>query len=124
MAIKINKCTNIPIIITENGIADKTDKNRGPFIIAHIEQVKRAINDGINIIGYLHWSLIDNYEWQEGYNPEGKFGLLYIDHKNSDFKRSITKAAKIYSFIIKESLQTNEKINSSAIIDARKILGV
>ena len=59
MAIKINKCTNVPIIITENGIADKTDKNRSPFIIAHIEQVKRAINDGINIIGYLHWSLID-----------------------------------------------------------------
>jgi beta-glucosidase len=122
MAIKINKCTNVPIIITENGIADKTDKNRGPFIIAHLEQVKRAINDGINIIGYLHWSLIDNYEWQEGYNPEGKFGLLYIDHKNSDFKRSITKAAKIYSFIIKESLKTNEQINTSAITDAKKIL--
>ena len=99
-------------------------KNRGPFIISHLEQVKRAINDGINIIGYLHWSLIDNYEWQEGYNPEGKFGLLYIDHKNSDFKRSITKGANIYSFIIKESLKTNEQINTSAIIDAKKILGV
>ena len=64
------------------------------------------------------------YEWQEGYNLEGKFGLLYIDHKNSDLKRSITKAAKIYSFIIKESLKTNEQINNSAIIDAKKILGV
>ncbi|MGZ5510994.1 MAG: family 1 glycosylhydrolase [Nitrososphaeraceae archaeon] len=124
MAIKINKCTNLPIIITENGIADKNDKNRGPFIITHLEQVRRAINEGINIIGYLHWSLLDNYEWQEGYRQEGKFGLLYIDHKNSNFKRSITKGAKIYSFIIKESLKANEKINSSAIIEAQKTFGV
>ena len=124
MAIKINKCTHIPIIITENGIADKNDKNRGPFIITHLEQVRRAINEGINIIGYLHWSLLDNYEWHEGYRQEGKFGLLYIDHENSDFKRSVTNGAKIYSFIIKESLKANEKINSSAIIDAQKTFGV
>ena len=123
MALKINKCTNIPIIITENGIADKNDKNRGPFIITHLEQVRRAIKEGINIIGYLHWSLLDNYEWQEGYRQEGKFGLLYIDHKNSDFKRSVTKGAKIYSFIIKESLKANEKIDSSAIIEAQKTFG-
>ena len=116
-----NKCTNIPILITENGIADKNDKNRASFIIAHIEQVRRAIKDGINITGYLHWSLIDNYEWQEGYNPEGKFGLLYIDHKNFDLKRSVTNGAKIYSFIIKESLNSNdEKINNSAITEAKK----
>ena len=123
MALKINKCTNIPIIITENGIADKNDKNRGPFIITHLEQARRAIKEGIDIIGYLHWSLLDNYEWQEGYNPEGKFGLLYIDHENSDFKRSVTNGAKIYSFIIKESLKANEKINSSALIEAQKTFG-
>ena len=124
MSKKINKkCTNIPIIITENGIADKNDRNRGWFIIAHLEQVRRAINDGINIIGYMHWSLLDNYEWQEGYNPEGKFGLLYIDHKNSDFKRLIKNSAKTYSFIIKESLYSNEKVNTSAIIEAKKTFG-
>jgi beta-glucosidase len=125
MAKKINsKCTNIPLIITENGIADKNDKNRGPFIIAHLEQVRRAINDGINIIGYLHWSLLDNYEWQEEYRPEGKFGLLYIDLENSDFKRLMTNGAKIYSFIIKESLNSNEKISNFAITEARKIFGL
>ena len=79
MAIKIhNKCTTIPIIITENGIANKNDRDRGSFIIAHLEQLGRAINDGINIIGYLHWSLLDNYELQEGYNPEGKFGYCIL----------------------------------------------
>ena len=124
MAIKINKCTNIPIIITENGIADKNDINRGPFIITHLEQVRRAIKEGIDIIGYLHWSLLDNYEWQEGYRQEGKFGLLHIDHNNSVFKRSITKGAKIYSFIIKESLKANEKINSSAIMKAQNFWSI
>jgi beta-glucosidase/6-phospho-beta-glucosidase/beta-galactosidase len=126
MSKKINKkSTTIPIIITENGIADKNDRNRGSFIIAHLEQVRKAINDGINIIGYLHWSLLDNYEWQEGYNPEGKFGLLYIDHQNSDLKRSVTNGAKIYSFIITESMNSNvERINNSAIIEAKKSFGL
>jgi beta-glucosidase/6-phospho-beta-glucosidase/beta-galactosidase len=53
---------NIPILITENGIADKSDRYRAPFIIAHLQQIKQAIDNGANIIGYLHWSLMDNYE--------------------------------------------------------------
>jgi beta-glucosidase/6-phospho-beta-glucosidase/beta-galactosidase len=52
---------NKPIIITENGIADKSDRYRAPFIIAHLQQIKQAIDNDANIIGYLHWSLIDNY---------------------------------------------------------------
>ena len=124
MSKKINKkCTNIPIIITENGIADKNDKTRASFIIAHLEQIKRAINDGINITGYLHWSLLDNYEWQEGYKQESKFGLLYIDYERSNYKRSITNGAKIYSFIIKESLHGSEKVSKSAIIRAKENFG-
>jgi len=57
---------------------------------------------------------------QDSFHP----GYYILITKNSDFKRSITKAAKIYSFIIKESLKTNEQINTSAITDAKKILGV
>ena len=56
-----------PIFVTENGIADKHDSYRAPFIVAHIQQIKRAIDDGANVIGYLHWSLMDNYEWQVSY---------------------------------------------------------
>ena len=104
IVMRIKKHMDIPIMITENGIADKNDRYRGPFIIAHIEQIRAAINEGVNIIGYLHWSLLDNYEWHEGYREEGKFGLLSIDHKNSNFKRSVTKGAEIYSLIINQSV--------------------
>ena len=110
-------------MITENGIADKNDRYRGPFIIAHIEQIRAAINEGVNIIGYLHWSLLDNYEWHEGYREEGKFGLLSIDHKNSNFKRSVTKGAEIYSLIINQSVLSNEKISGSAIEETKKNFG-
>ena len=77
-----------PIFVTENGIADKDDKYRGPFIVAHIEQIKRAIDNGADIIGYLHWSLMDNYEWQESYRSEAKFGLFKIDIDSSKNNRA------------------------------------
>jgi len=68
-----------PILVTENGIADKHDRYRAPFVVAHIQQIKRAIDNGAHVLGYLHWSLVDNYEWQESYRPEAKFGLFRID---------------------------------------------
>jgi beta-glucosidase len=73
-----------PIFVTENGIADKDDKYRAPFIVAHIQQIKRAIDNGANVIGYLHWSLMDNYEWQESYRPEAKFELFRIDNDSKN----------------------------------------
>jgi beta-glucosidase/6-phospho-beta-glucosidase/beta-galactosidase len=71
-----------PIFITENGIAYKSNRYSAPFIIAHLQQVKRAVDEGANVIGYLHWSLMDNYEWLESCRPEAKFGLFYIDHSS------------------------------------------
>ena len=103
---------NKPVFITENGIADKSDRYRAPFIVAHLQQVKRAITDGADVIGYLHWSLTDNYEWQEAYNPEAKFGLFRIDRKIGDgqsgFNRQITKGAEAFKLIIEKSLAQNE----------------
>ena len=58
---------NKPVFITENGVADKSDEYRAPFIVAHLQQIKRAIDEGADAVGYLHWSLMDNYEWQWGY---------------------------------------------------------
>jgi beta-glucosidase len=103
-----NNFKNIPIFVTENGIADKSDNLRAPFIIAHLKQLRQAMHDGANIIGYLHWSLIDNYEWHEKYNPEGKFGLFRIDYDNQNYERSITKAATALKLIIEETLYSKE----------------
>lgn len=83
---KINNYqSNIPIIVTENGIAlndqinDNSiqDSQRIAFYQSHLEQVLKAKNEGIDIQGYFAWSLLDNFEWAEGYYP--RFGLIHVD---------------------------------------------
>jgi beta-glucosidase len=122
---KIKKQYDKPIMIAENGIADKSDKYRAQFIIAHLRQVRRAINDGANIIGYLHWSLMDNYEWQEGFRPEGKFGLFRINYNEYDPIRNPTTGGQALKFIIEESLKENEYglVSDSAITKAEEKFG-
>ena len=104
LIMKIKNQWNKPVFITENGIADKFDRYRAPFIVAHLEQVRRTISDSADVIGYLHWSLMDNYEWLESYRPEAKFGLLHIDHSKGDFHRQMTKGAEALKLIIEESI--------------------
>jgi beta-glucosidase len=104
-----------PVFVTENGVADKSDRYRAPFIVAHLQEIKRAITDGADVIGYLHWSFMDNYEWQEAYRPESKFGLFRIDRKtldgHPDFDRRITKGAEAFKLIIEKSTTRGEGEN-------------
>jgi len=51
----------------ENGIADDTDKQRPSYIVEHLAQVHRALREGVPILGYYHWSFVDNFEWREGF---------------------------------------------------------
>ena len=121
---------NIPILITENGIADKSDKYRAPFMTAHLQQIKQALDNGANIIGYLHWSLVDNYEWHESYRPESKFGLFSIDCEarmnNADFNRQMTNGAEAFGLIIKGSFAQNKDgvISDSAISKSKDKFGI
>jgi beta-glucosidase/6-phospho-beta-glucosidase/beta-galactosidase len=69
----------IPVLIAENGTAERVDRNRAAYITAHIEAVKRAQADGVPVLGYLHWSISDNWEWIDGYRPEARFGLFSVD---------------------------------------------
>lgn len=73
------KQLGIPIIITENGLADSKDSQRPKFLLSHLAQIWQAIEEGIPVRGYMHWSLIDNFEWIEGYEP--RFGLMDADRK-------------------------------------------
>jgi len=68
----------LPIFITENGIADAADTLRPGFLLSHLGQVARAVKEGIDVRGYYHWSLLDNFEWSEGYTP--RFGLYALDY--------------------------------------------
>ena len=70
----------MPIMITENGIATSDDDERVSFIDTALEGVQKCISDGIPVIGYCHWSLIDNFEWQKGYALT--FGLCAVDRKS------------------------------------------
>jgi len=88
-----------PIYVTENGVADAEDKLRAKFIVDHLRWIHKAIGEGANIRGYLHWSLLDNFEWAEGLLP--KFGLFEVDYKT--LERIPRKSAEIYSEICKNN---------------------
>lgn len=96
--VKLKECRR-PIIITENGLADRNDTHREWFIKETFKGIQKAINEGVDIQGYLHWSLIDNFEWDSGFWP--RFGLVEIDYKN-DYKRKVRESALKYSEMIKE----------------------
>lgn len=67
------------ILVTENGIATSDDTRRCEFIRRAMLGVSECVRDGINVVGYLHWSLLDNFEWQKGYAMT--FGLIAVDRK-------------------------------------------
>ena len=88
-----------PIYITENGLADRDDEKREKFIKDHLIWIHKAIQEGIDVRGYFHWSLLDNFEWDKGFWP--RFGLVEVDFKK--FKRKIRKSAFEYAKICKEN---------------------
>ena len=67
----------LPIVVTENGIATADDAERIEFLSLHLEQIHAAIERGRDVRGYFQWSLLDNFEWNEGYRPT--FGLVAVD---------------------------------------------
>ncbi|MBM3907673.1 MAG: family 1 glycosylhydrolase [Gemmatimonadetes bacterium] len=69
----------LPIVITEYGVADSTGAHRPAFIRQHAYAVKQAIDEGVDVRGAFHWSLMDNFEWAEGYG--WRFGLYRLDLK-------------------------------------------
>jgi len=89
-----------PIFITENGIADGKDELREKFIKEHLRWVWQAIHDGVDVRGYMYWSLLDNFEWAEGYRP--KFGL--VDVNLETFERKIRPSALEYAKISRDNI--------------------
>ncbi len=84
-----------PIIILENGIADAHDQHRATFIKEHLYWVHRAMKEGVDIRGYFHWSLLDNFEWAAGF--DSRFGLYAIDYKTQ--KRTLRPSGLVYKDI-------------------------
>jgi beta-glucosidase len=99
---------DIPLYITENGAAFKdsldsknqvNDGQRLQYLYQHIAAAQRAITDGVNLKGYFAWSLMDNFEWAEGYTK--RFGLVYVDYKTQ--QRFPKRSALWYQSVIQQN---------------------
>ena len=88
------KRLKLPIYITENGMADNTGDRRPEFLRSHLYAIERALRDGADVRGYYHWSLLDNFEWAEGFTP--RFGLYRVDYDDPDRKRTATPAVAVF----------------------------
>lgn len=82
----------LPLMITENGIADHTDDRRREFLEKHLSVLQKLREEGMDIQGYYHWSLLDNFEWIKGFGP--RFGLYQVDYSN--FNRSLRLSGEYY----------------------------
>ena len=88
---------NMPIIVTENGVADDDDDMRPEHIRRHLLITAEAIADGIDVRGFYHWSLMDNFEWAEGYDQ--RFGLYHVDFETKE--RTLKESGHEYAAIVK-----------------------
>jgi beta-glucosidase len=84
-----------PIYITENGLPDAADTLRPGFILTHLREIWRAINFSFPVMGYYHWSLIDNFEWDRGWTQ--RFGLIELDVETQE--RRLRASGRLYTEI-------------------------
>ena len=89
---------NLPIIITENGTSEKENLLYEDYLKSHLFYLAKATGKGVNVIGYLWWSLIDNFEWERGFNA--KFGLLAVD-------KNLNRSIKPFAYVYKEICANN-----------------
>ena len=80
---------NKPIIVTENGLADRDDEYRKWWLVQTLQAIHRAVQAGVRVDGYLHWSLTDNFEFASGFWP--RFGLVAINYETQ--KRTLRPSA-------------------------------
>lgn len=88
-----------PLIVTENGVATSDDSRRVEFIQRALGGVQRCLADGLDVRGYFHWTLLDNFEWMLGYRPT--FGLVAVDRTTQ--QRSIKESARYLGTIARNN---------------------
>jgi len=93
-----------PIVVTENGFADATDRVRPRALVESLVHMARAMARGVRVLGYFHWTLMDNFEWAEGYG--GRFGLYRVDFDDPERPRTRTRSAEIFGRIVRANAIT------------------
>lgn len=91
----------LPLYITENGIATLDGAARAEFLRMHLYAVERAVAEGADVRGYYHWSLLDNFEWAEGYEP--RFGLYTVDFSSPELTRTPTEGVEAFRRIARNA---------------------
>ncbi|HMH70277.1 MAG TPA: glycoside hydrolase family 1 protein [Candidatus Saccharimonadales bacterium] len=94
---RLNEKYHLPLLITENGLADSEDQHRQWWITQTLIGMQKAMENGVKLEGYLHWSLLDNFEWDKGSWP--RFGLIEVDYKT--LERRLRPSALWFGKIIK-----------------------
>lgn len=97
---------DVPVLITESGTPERVDALRAPHVVAHVREVQRALDDGADVLGYLYWSAMDNFEWHHGYSPAARFGLTRVP-RDDPSRRMITEGALAYRDLIDQSRSRN-----------------
>lgn len=90
-----HEMTGVPVLVSEHGVGTTDDSLRVTFIPAALAELKKAMDDGVPVVGYCHWSLLDNFEWIFGYKV--KFGLHSVDPVT--FARTAKPSAAVYGAI-------------------------
>lgn len=85
----------VPLMVTENGIATSNEVLRSRYLADHVEAVAQAMSDGVPVLGYLYWTLMDNYEWVEGRGAQ--FGLVEVDFVTQ--QRTVRPAALVFKAV-------------------------
>ena len=88
----------LPILVTENGVATDDEELRTRFVRQHVAMAGQALQNGTALLGYLYWSLIDNFEWTHGTTP--RFGLAAVDYATQE--RRPRPGADAFSEICRE----------------------
>ena len=88
----------LPVFILENGICTEDDSLRWDFIREHLNELAEAMKSGLRVLGYIYWSLIDNYEWDKGFAP--RFGLVQVDY--NAYSRIIKDSARKFARVCME----------------------
>jgi len=103
-----------PIYITENGVPDAEDRIRPWLIVSALRELHGLIEAGYDIRGYLHWTLTDNFEWNEGWKL--RFGLVALDPETQ--QRTMRGSAKLFSDIVRKNGLAVSTSDKSAVVSS------
>ena len=103
---RVSEQTGLPIVVTENGVPTDDDRERVEYLDGALAALRECLTDGLDVRGYFHWSLLDNFEWHQGYRM--RFGLVEVDH--TTFVRTPKPSALHYGQLVRDIGSLSAKV--------------